>query len=471
MSETTAKDSPALSTTNLNSSGHPSTMLKRVRQWFSSEHRKAQIQKRLDNLRERTPVPVFWLLGKTQSGKTSLIKYLTGADDAEIGHGFRPCTKFSREYQIPTQEAPLLTFLDTRGMDEPGYNADEDLAQFNDQAHVIVVTVKALDHAQDNMLTHLRRIRKSKPARPVVLVLTCLHEAYPQQQHPEPYPFGTDQEATAVPEALRRSIEEQRRRFDRLVDRVVPVDLTRPEEGFTDQAYGGEQLKQTLLDVLPAAYRQTLLTLDEAKHSLQDLFARQTLPHIVGYSTLAATAGAFPIPWVDLLVLPIIHSQMIYHLARLYGQPLSATRFLEVASTLGLGIVVRQAAREVIKLIPYVGSVAGGALAAASTFALQSVLLLLQCRTSGPCTQRRRFATLLPRATRAGPARLDSGAQKRLVATSFPTCRNAWQVENLLPQSWPGKGIRSKSRIGLYVNYGRGLIYLVSTKIDLLGFE
>jgi uncharacterized protein (DUF697 family)/predicted GTPase len=394
--------------------GPSSTMLNKVRQLFSTEHRKNQIQKKLDSLRDRTPVPVFWLLGKTQSGKTSLIKYLTGADDAEIGHGFRPCTRFSREYEFPTQEAPLLSFLDTRGMDEPGYDPDEDLAQFNDQAHVIIVTVKALDHSQENMLRHLRRIRKSKPSRPVVLVLTCLHEAYPQQQHPQPYPFGTDQEATAVSESLRRSLDEQRRRFDRLVDRVVPVDLTRPVDGFADPAYGGEQLRQTLLAVLPAAYRQTLLTLDEAKHTLQDLFARQTLPHIVGYSMLAATAGAFPIPWVDLLVLPVVHSQMIYHLARLYGQPLSATRFLEVASTLGLGMVVRQASREVIKLIPYVGSVAGGALAAASTFALGKAFCYYytkvhQGQVPNPDDLRRYYQEQLELAQRAWTAVRKSG--------------------------------------------------------------
>src|SRR5439155_11983470 len=63
-------------------------------------------------------------------------------------------------------------------------------------------------------------------------------------------------------------------------------------------------------------------------------------------------------------------TQMIYSLARLYGQPLSATRFWELAGTLGVGITVRQAMREVVKLIPFVGSVAGGALAGASTFAL-----------------------------------------------------------------------------------------------------
>jgi uncharacterized protein (DUF697 family) len=148
------------------------------------------------------------------------------------------------------------------------------------------------------------------------------------------------------------------------------VDLTRPDEGFTDANYGGEFLKQTLLDILPAAYRQTLLTLDEAGRELQDFYARHTLPHIVGYSSLAATAGAIPVPWLDLFILPGIQTQMIYHLARLYGQPLTGSRFLELASTLGLGMVARQAVREVVKFIPYVGSVAGAVLAGASTFAL-----------------------------------------------------------------------------------------------------
>ena len=102
------------------------------------------------------PVPVFWLYGKTQSGKTSIIKYLTGAEAAEIGQGFKPCTRHSREYHFPTPEAPLLTFLDTRGIDEPSYDPAEDLARFDEQAHVVVVTVKALDHAQQNVMEHLR---------------------------------------------------------------------------------------------------------------------------------------------------------------------------------------------------------------------------------------------------------------------------------------------------------------------------
>src|SRR5882724_5123975 len=88
---------------------------------------------RLNDLTRKTPTPVLWLIGKTQSGKTSIIKYLTGAEEAEIGQGFASCTRFSREYAFPTKDIPLLKFLDTRGLEEPGYDAGEDLAVFNEQ--------------------------------------------------------------------------------------------------------------------------------------------------------------------------------------------------------------------------------------------------------------------------------------------------------------------------------------------------
>lgn len=342
-------------------------MLESVKGLLNSYSPEKRFQGAWEKLRERAPVPVVWLFGKTQSGKTSIIRFLTGANEAEIGEGFKACTRFSRQYQFPTSEAPLLTFLDTRGLDEPGYDPSEDLARFDALAHVLIVTVKVMDHAQENVLRHLRSIRRS---RPTVLTLTCLHEAYPQKQHPQPYPFEGNGESSTVPDDLTRSLAEQRRRFEGLYDQVVPIDFTRPLDGFADPNYGGDRFKQVVLDLLPLAYRRSLVTLDETTRELQDLFARRALPHIAGYSSLAATAGAIPIPWVDLLILPGIQTRMIYHLAQLYGQPLTGARFLELASTLGLGLLVRQATRELAKMIPFAGSVAGGALAGASTFAL-----------------------------------------------------------------------------------------------------
>jgi uncharacterized protein (DUF697 family) len=345
---------------------------------FSSSKREELIQKHLDEVRAHLPVPVFWLFGKTQTGKSSIIKYLTGADQAEIGRGFMPCTRFSRMYKFPSEDAPLAIFLDTRGLDEPGYDPTEDLARFDAEAHVVVVTVKVLDHAQENVIRSLKAIRAAQPRRPIVLVLTCLHEAYPQQQHPQPYPFVGDDEVSAatpaVPEDLLRSIAEQKRRFEGLFDRVVCIDLTPPEEGFNDPDYGGPRLRQVLFEVLPAAVGQTLLTLKEATDTLQEIYLREAMPHIYAYSTMAATAGAVPIPIVDVLLLSGIQSRMVYHLAQLYGQPMSGKRFMEIAGSLGMGILVRQAGRGLIKLIPglgtVLGSVAAGAMAGASTYAL-----------------------------------------------------------------------------------------------------
>jgi uncharacterized protein (DUF697 family) len=353
-------------------------MLDRIKGMFSRAHREKRLQERLDKLRHRLPVPLFWLFGKTQTGKTSIIKFLTGADHAEIGKGFQPCTRFSRQYHFPTAEAPLVSFLDTRGLDEPSYDPAEDLARFNTEAHVLIVTVKVLDHAQEHILTHLQTLRKAQPSRPVVLVLTCLHEAYPQQQHPQPYPFIADGDPIIteppLPEGLIRTIAEQRRRFEGLADKVVVVDLTQPQEGFDESNYGGPRLREVLLDQLPSALGQTLRTLDVATRELQDLYARQALPHILGYSLMAATAGAVPIPFVDLILLSGIQTRMVYHLADLYGQPMTGKRFIEIAASLGFGMLARQAGRELLKLIPFVGSVVGsvaaGALAGASTFAL-----------------------------------------------------------------------------------------------------
>lgn len=337
---------------------------------MTSPAQEQDVQARLADVRKRSPIPVLWLFGKTQTGKTSIVKFLTGADEAEIGNGFRPCTRFSRSFDFPNAEAPLMTFLDTRGLDEPGYDPTEDLARFDDSAHLVLATVKAMDHAQENIFRHLEEIRRARPSRPIILALTCLHEAYPQQQHPAAYPFKETLYPEGAPAPLLRSIAEQQQRFRDVVSDIVPIDLTKPEEGFDNPNYGGEELRQAILNHLPGAYRQTLIALDRKTHEFRDAQIARAMPVILGYSYLAAGAGAIPVPFVDLLILPGIQIKMVTELATLYGQPMTGKGFLEMATTLGLGMMARQATREIAKLIPVFGAAAGAAMAGASTFAL-----------------------------------------------------------------------------------------------------
>lgn len=342
---------------------------------FSTKAREEQVQRKLLELREKLPVPVFWLLGKTQSGKSSVVRYLTGAEAAQIGNGFQPCTRFSRLYDFPTSEAPLVRFLDTRGLEEPGYDPAEDLASFDKQAHLLLVTVRATDHAVEKLVGIVRQIKERRPRLPVLLVLTTLHEAYPQQQHPLPYPFDANGNALSdtLPTLLKPLWDcrvEQARRFEGLADRIVLIDLTPPEEGFNDATYGGPMLRQAIHDLLPEAVGQTLARLDDATLELRDLYERQAMPYILSYSSLAASAGAIPIPLVDVVLLAGIQTRMVYDLAKVYGQPMTGQRFLELGSAIGLGLLTRQAIRSLTKIIPFFGSVAAGALAGASTYAL-----------------------------------------------------------------------------------------------------
>jgi ribosome-interacting GTPase 1 len=54
--------------------------------------------------------PVVWLVGRVQAGKSSIIQALTGCDEAEIGNGFKACSRavcaskgwsFHREFSRP----------------------------------------------------------------------------------------------------------------------------------------------------------------------------------------------------------------------------------------------------------------------------------------------------------------------------------------------------------------------------------
>lgn len=326
---------------------------------------------RTQELVQKVPLPVIWLFGKTGSGKSSIIRYLTGAESIEIGTGYRPQTRFSSRYDFPNESEPLLRFLDTRGLGEVEYDPAEDLKQFGAETQLMVVVVRAMDHAVAEIVTGLRQIRQAAPHRPVILALTALHDAYPGQQHPSTDPFS--QEAKPLPESLpddlKRSIKLQYERFDGLFDRAVPIDLTPVEEGFDEPHFGGDRLKGTIIESLPAAYRQTLLQLEEVVAPLKDYTWKQAMPVILGTSTLAATAAAIPVPWVDIPLVMGIQTHLAYKLARIHRQRLDAQTIAHVTGGLGGRVAVRMMIREGLKFVPWVGMAANAAAAFAYTFA------------------------------------------------------------------------------------------------------
>src|SRR5690606_23030228 len=98
--------------------------------------------------------------------------------------------------------------------------------------------------------------------------------------------------------------------FSGLVDEIVPLDLTKSSEGFDNPHFGGERLKAALVRWLPDAYRQTFLTMTDVMESLKGLHEKRAMPYVLSSSTMAASAAAVPVPWIDIPVVMGVQSDL-----------------------------------------------------------------------------------------------------------------------------------------------------------------
>ncbi|GLI95383.1 kinase [Methylocystis echinoides] len=321
--------------------------------------------------------PIIWLLGKTGSGKTSIVAQLTDDESALIGKGFSPCTACSRIYDWPS-EAPVLRFLDTRGLGEPGYDPAADMAFAESQAHFLLVTMKVEDPNQQEVIAALKKVRLRHPEWPTLVAQTGLHALYPRDvTHPTEYPYaGTDADygIAGLSSDLSSALRHQRRQFEGLKGPppiFVPIDFTRPEDGYAPSAFGLEALK----DALEKAGVSVLREAEQAyADSLHDDIAGKAHPLILGYAAATGASGAFPIPIVGVGGLVAFIGLMLRSLADRYQLAWNRARLSEFAAALGvsalLGIGVRYGFRELVKLVPIAGAFAGGALNAVAASAL-----------------------------------------------------------------------------------------------------
>lgn len=322
------------------------------------------------------PTPVFWLLGNSQSGKTSLIRALTGSSRAEIGSGVRPCTRTAQMYAFPNEPECFLRFLDTRGLGEVDYDPSEDMQVLENQAHLLIVVVKAMDHAQQTLLAALKKIRRAHPSWPLIVVQTSLHEGYPTHNTPHilPYPFASFPYPDTVPSDLARSLTRQREWFAGYRARFVPVDLTLREDGFTPEHYGLDALWLAIEEALPEGIRGMIEQLHQGRQELRDMHLAAAHPHIISYALAAGGAAAVPVPFVDIPLVLGIQAKMFHTVASIYRQDLNPKRLAEVASAMGVGFAGRWGIRELAKLVPGFGSAVSAAYAASTTYALGRTL-------------------------------------------------------------------------------------------------
>lgn len=336
-----------------------------------------EIAEILEQVRAKLPTTEVILMGKPQTGKSSIIRSLTGVSADIIGEGFRPHTTHTQSYTYPTDDLPLLIFTDTIGLGEgflePSVLSSElvGLLERTTEAHlqparIIVLTVKITDFATDFLKQIITQIRSAHPEIPCLLSVTCLHELYPASapNHPSYPPDYED---------LQRAFAALQAQFASCCDRSVLVDFTLEEDGYSPIFYGLDTFIDALGDLLPAAEAQIMYQLlDQSKlgSDIGQLYREAGRRYILPFAIMAATLAAVPLPFATMPVLTVVQVTLVSLLARLYGQTLSLSQAGGVVSAIAGGFLAQMIGRELIKFVPGVGSVVAASWAGAYTWAL-----------------------------------------------------------------------------------------------------
>ncbi|MFD1344101.1 YcjF family protein [Litorisediminicola beolgyonensis] len=329
---------------------------------------------RLKRLGRRAPeqmpedaLPVVWLLGKTGAGKSSLVRALTEQTQAEIGDGFRPCTRSATSYDFPADE-PLLRFLDTRGLGEAGYDAEEDLKACRGRSHVVLVVCRLDDPVQGMVADALADVARHEPETRAILVLT-----------------GAD----LVPDddARQRSRRQIEAMMRKAAGRTLPSGVLDLAPETSRDVDGVRELRARLLDTLPAV--GLLLARDEAATQEEKAF-QSVRRRVLFYAGLAGTTDVAPI--LGAVSVPATQLAMLRELGQHYGVDWERSTTAAFFGALGLSAGTRFAAsyglRQLAKLIPVygqtIGAAAAGSISFATTYALgRAAAFFLHARSTG----------------------------------------------------------------------------------------
>lgn len=340
--------------------------------------------------------PLVWLLGKTGAGKSSIVAALTGAPGVAVGEGFAATTTDARIHAFPADD-PAIRFLDTRGLEEAAVATAPEAAGIGigiAEAAVLLVVVRADDRALEAVASAAAAARRARPDLPVIVAQTRLHDLYPDgAAHPDPYPFdGTEADAArpGVPGVVGRALLAQRRLFAGLpgpAPGFVPLDFTRPQDGFAPTDYGAEALWQALRATAPAVPGALVPASAGA--------LRRSV--ILPWATAAAAADALPAPVLGGIGAAGLQAAMVRAIARRFGLAADTALWREFAGLMGarfaLGYGGRFLARQVLKLAPGWGSAAVAAWSFAVTWGLgEAAAVFCAARAGGRAPDRAAMA-------------------------------------------------------------------------------
>ncbi len=307
-------------------------------------------------MKERGHATVL-VAGRSGVGKSTLINSVFQGQLAETGHG-RPVTKEIREYSKP---GIPISLIDSRGLELERYK--ETLAELEK-----LLKERQRD-ADPNRHVHCAWICISEDSRRVDDGETRLVELVSKQGIPV---VGVITKA--------RSDQGFRAEVQRLLPRATNVVSVRAltehlDEGVELPPKGLPELVDVTMTLIPEGHRTAFIAAQRVSLELKQRRARA----VVATATAAAAAvGATPIPFADAALLVPIQIGMLVGISATFGLDVDDAFFgalvSSVTGTVGATLAGRAIVGGLFKLVPGIGSAAGGAITGATAATLTTTL-------------------------------------------------------------------------------------------------
>lgn len=296
------------------------------------------------------------IAGRTGVGKSTLINSVFQQKMAETGQG-RPVTQNTREI---TKDGVPLTILDTRGLE---------MSKFKETQSELERLIKDRISEQDlNRQINVAWICIQEDGRRVEDAEIDLHNMLARHM-PVIAVITKARSDNGFKSEVQRLLPESRN--------VIRVRAIREEmdDGHAIEPMGLDSLIELTSEVVPEGKRRALAAAQRANINYK---ISQSHKIVAGASTAAAAAGASPIPFSDAAILAPIQVGMIAGITSVFGLELSkGTLSTLVASAIGVvgaTFAGRTIVVNIMKLIPGIGTIAGGAISAATASAITIAL-------------------------------------------------------------------------------------------------